>query len=236
MNAAPVHIQFYFRKWTNLFPDARIIIVLGTIPDMLYRRDSTQKQNLGPLLSALRAEPDSPLYVHLFSNAGAHSAAMLLRAYKESSNNRNHVLPLRGLVLDSAPSLGSYESSFVGMVYQVPHNPILLHYLSVLLVHALVITAFALEALSGNLNVLSQSYDDLNNTNLLLPSVPRIYYYSKEDGLVKWQDVEHHAAIAESRGWAVEKQEFEGTDHCRHGKGPGEARYWKSIKTLVAKG
>ena len=234
MNAAPAHIIYYFRNWHELLPDARIIIVQGTVPDIVYRTAATQKRGLGPVLSALRAEPNSPLYMHLFSNAGANSAAILSRAFKETSTNGDVVLPLRGLLLDSAPSRGSYEAAYAGMVYQVPRHPFPLHYLGVALTHALVVVAFLLEALTGKPNTLSQSSSDLNDSSLLPAGISRVYLYSKEDLLVGWEDVEYHAAIAESRGWAVTRAAFQGTDHCRHGKGRDEARYWKFVHDLVS--
>ena len=233
MNAAPAHVQFYIRGWTQVLPDARILVVLGTIPDMVYLTTITQKRNLGPVLSALRAEPGSPLYMHLFSNAGANSGAVLLRAFQESSANQKDILPLKGIVLDSAPSRGDYENAYAGLIYQVPRSPLFVQYLGATLVHTLVVIAFILEALSRKLNVLSQSSSDLNNIGIVPAGIPRIYCYSKEDLLVKWEDVEYHANIAEGRGWAVQREKFHGSDHCRHGKGSGEERYWKCIRNLV---
>ena len=234
MNAAPTHIYFYCRKWLELLPDARLVVIQGTVPDIVYRTSRSQKRNVSSVLSALRAEPDSPLYMHLFSNAGANSAAHLLRAYRETSSEWGDLLPLRGLVLDSTPSDGSYEAGYAGMSYQVPQHPKMLYYLGILLVHALLLVAFGLKAVTGKLDVLSQSNKDLNDSTLISTSVPRLYCYSREDLLVKWEDIEHHATVAVSKGWPVSRAVFQGTAHCRHAKGREEIKYWGLVRDTVS--
>ncbi len=90
-----------------------------------------------------------------------------------------------------------------------------------------------MERVSGNMNVLSQSNSDLVDSRLVPRGIPRAYFYSREDRLVRWQDIEHHAAVAESKGWDVKTDRFVKTAHCRHGKGEGEEKYWAAVRDVV---
>lgn len=63
-----------------------------------------------------------------------------------------------------------------------------------------------------------------------------MYFYSREDTLVRSGDVEVHAAVAEARRWShVRREVFVGTAHCRHAKGGvGEGRYWTLVQQIVS--
>ena len=80
---------------------------------------------------------------------------------------------------------------------------------------------------------MTQSFDDLNDDALVAKEVPRVYFYSRADMLVRWQAVERHAAVAREKGSEVQMEEFVGTGHCRHGKGEGEVRYWSVVDQLM---
>ena len=228
MSAAPSNIQFYFRKWRSSCPTASIILTLGTVPNMVYISTKTQKRNVASILSLLRAEPDSPTYAHLFSNAGSYSASVLLRAFKETSADGATLLPLEGIIFDSTPSRGSYTNAYTGISYEVVRFPFSFRYPAILAIHAMLLIVAFRQALFGTLKVYTQLETDLNDENLVVPNISRLYIYSKEDKLVKWDDIEHHASVAEARGWPARLLKFSGTDHCRHGKGAGEERYWNT--------
>ncbi|KAL9637713.1 MAG: hypothetical protein Q9164_002038 [Protoblastenia rupestris] len=234
MNAAPVHIAFYLQKHRSLFPSARLILVRGTVPNMVYLPANIQKRSLASVLSAIRAEPKSPIYLHLFSNSGAQSTSTLLQAYKESSPSRREQLPINAMFVDSAPSLGTYSSGYAGISYEVTRFPVWIQPLGFLLTHLLVGLMWLVGCMMGRENVLTQSNNDLNDPALVPLDAPRVYLYSVEDRLVRWQDVEMHAAVAERKGWEVRREIFERTGHCRHGKGePGEGRYWGLVRMIV---
>lgn len=233
MNAAPSNIQFYFRKWRSTFPSARIFLTLGIIPNMVYVTTKKQKLNFESILSLLRAEPDSPHYAHLFSNAGTHSASVLLRAFKETSADEATLLPLRGIIFDSTPSQGSYANAYTGISFEVVRLPFYFRFPATVAIHAMLSIVVMRQALFGTPNPITQLETDLNDQALVTQKIPRLYLYSKEDKLVKWEDIEHHAAVAGSKGWPVKLEKFSGTDHCRHGKGAGEERYWNACKEIV---
>ena len=233
MNASPSNIQFYVRKWRSLLPTARIFLSLGTVPNMVYVSSERQKRDLEIIISLLRAEPNSPLYAHLFSNAGAHSLCVLLRAFKETSTNKTTLLPLKGIIFDSTPSQWSYESGSAGMLYEAARFPVVFRLLAIAAIHVLLSIVVIQHVLFKTPNTISQLQADLNNESLVIRGVPRLYIYSEEDKLVKWNDVEFHAALAEKKGWPVQLEKFSGTNHCRHGKGEGEERYWNACNEMV---
>ena len=238
MNAVPTHIAFYLQAYRKLYPTARLQLIRGTIPDMIYVSTSTQKRSLAPALSILRAEPDSAIFLHLFSNSGAHSAATLLRAYRDDcSMNRDDktetIMPVKGLFLDSAPSLGDYSSGYAGMSYEVRRLPIWMQPVGLLSVHLLVGMFWLFHRLIRLPNVLTRSYDDLLDSGLVDGKAPRVYFYSKADRLVRHDHILKHARAAESRGRRVQTVEFDGTAHCKHGKGVGEEKYWAVVEDLI---
>ncbi len=239
MNASPTHIDFYTTKYNTLFPSARLILIRGTISHMVYLSDQTQKVGLEPVITALRAEPTSPIFLHLFSNSGAQSASTLLRAWKENclgsgGDPKITMLPAKGIIFDSTPSFGTYGSGYDGISYQIPRTPIIVRLAGLAFVHILVLLSWVVETVSGNPNVLSRSNMDLNDGALVPQDAPRVYMYSKADQLVKWQDVEAHAMKAREKGWKVRREVFKGTGHCKHGKGEGEERYWGAVAEVLA--
>jgi hypothetical protein len=199
----------------------------------VYLPYSTQVHNMEPLLTALRAEPSSPVFLHLFSNSGAQSASTLLRAYRDTSPSSKETLPVKGVLLDSTPSTGKYSSAYAGLSYELIRFPLLLRLLGVVFVHGLISTVWLYALLTGQPNVLTKANEDLNDPFLTPKDAPRAYLYSREDKLVRSEDVEAHAEAAEKRGWRVKRVSFEGTDHCRHAKGKGEGTYWRVVQDVV---
>ena len=59
----------------------------------------------------------------------------------------------------------------------------------------------------------------------------RCYVFSKGDKIVKWEDVVEHADEAESMGWSVEKEVFEGSGHVGHLVADSD-RYWRIVRKL----
>ena len=200
---------------------------------MSYISASTQERNLAPIFTLMKEEPNSPVLLHLFSNAGAQSASMLLRAYQNSPLTDLDRLPVKGMLFDSTPSPGTYSNAYAGISYEATRLPAWLQPLGYLFAHFLVCLMLVIEAVTRRANVLTHSYEQLNDPSLVAREAPRVYFYSKEDMLVKWQAVEQHAAVARNKGWLVYVELFVGTGHCRHGKGEGEARYWAFVDRLV---
>lgn len=231
MNAADRNVLFYIQKYNTLYPTARIILLRGMLSNMVYRSEREQKRDLQPTIHALLAESQSPIFAHLFSNSGAQQIGLLLRTYKEVTKGR--ILPLRGMIFDSTPATGTFRRAFDGIAYQIPTTNWWVRALGLALLYLLVAALWTFERLTGRLNVISQANSDLLNDSLIMKDLPRWYLYSKEDLLVRGDDVEWHAEMAVVRGWMVKREVFEGSGHCRHGKGAGEDKYWNIVEGMV---
>ena len=120
------------------------------------------------------------------------------------------------------------------MSYEVARSPFYIRFPGLALIHTILAIIVIRQSVFGTPNPISQLNADLNDYGLVAQDIPRMYIYSKEDQLVKWDDVEHHAAVASSKGWPVKMERFSGTDHCRHGKGQGEESYWNACRQLVS--
>ncbi|OCK73280.1 hypothetical protein K432DRAFT_365083 [Lepidopterella palustris CBS 459.81] len=234
MNAADRNILFYIQKYNTLFPTARILFLRGIVSNMVYRSETSQKHDLQPIIHVLLAEPQSPVFAHLFSNSGAQQIGLLLRTYKEATGGQ--ILPLRGMIFDSTPAMGTFQRAFDGIAYQIPTTYWWVRVPGLALLYVLVTAHWAFEKVTGRLNVVSQANSDLLDEGLIAKEVSRWYLYSNEDLLVRGDDVEWHAEMAERKGWRVEKEVFEGSGHCRHGKGEGEDRYWNVVETMMNEG
>lgn len=232
MNVSDNIIHFYLKKHEQLFPTARLLLLRGTIPNMVYRSEAAQKQDFQPVIQTLSSQPESPIYAHLFSNSGAQQIGLLLRYWHELKGEK---LPLRGMIFDSTPARGTFQRAFDGISYQIPSTP-LLRIPGLAFIYVLVSTQWAYEKVSGKLNVVSQLNADLLDEGLIGEGVPRLYLYSKEDLLVRGGDVEWHAEMAAWKGWKVEILLFEESGHCRHGKGKGEQKYWEAVERMIRGG
>lgn len=247
MGAAPIHISFYLQKHLTLFPNARIILIRGD--PLVFGLQSLKTQNLriAPVLTALKAEPDSPVVLHVFSNAGSHTASVLARAWRDGSvgNNNNEkgtgegesvepsLLPVRCMLLDSTPSVGDWATSYDGTAHYMVQLPFWIRPAMWLLWLAFTLYVFAWEFVSGKPNVWLEANLDLNDETLFPKRAPRVYFYSREDKLVRVRDVRAHFAAAQRKGMEVDPEEFTGSAHVRHGKGEGEARYWGIVEEVV---
>ncbi|KAL9131456.1 MAG: hypothetical protein Q9217_000604 [Psora testacea] len=215
MKAASTHIAFYLQKYRQMYPCARLMLIRGTVPNMTYLPNSMQKRNMAPIPSAIRANPASPTFLHLFSNSGAQSTCTLLRAYKETSATHREQMPSKAMFFDSTPSSDTYSSGYAGLAYEVLRFAGWLQPLGLVLVHFLVSVMWLVGRILWWPNVLTRSIVDLNEPTLVPKDAPRVYFYSKEDLLVKWQDVEGHAAVEAKKCWKVTEEVFPGTGHCR---------------------
>ncbi|TVY80963.1 hypothetical protein LSUE1_G002934 [Lachnellula suecica] len=231
MNASPRNIIFYVDQYRRYFPDARIFVLIGLPSNVIHRSEAAQRRSLEPVTKAL-CEGFSKLFLHAFSNSGAQQTGLLLRTYQQVTNGKT--LDVAGLIMDSTPSRGNFTSAFAGLAYQIP-NQWYIRIPGIALLTVLVSGGWAFEKVTGKLNVISQFNEDLLNTSLIEEGTPRHYMYSKLDGLVSWEDIVWHAAMAKSKGYEVGIDEFEGEGHCKWGK-VYEERYWAIVKDLVERG
>jgi hypothetical protein len=228
--ALPRHVSKYTSKYQTLYPNATILLLSTSVPDMVYRPYSTQENNLSPLLPLLveHQQPDREVLLHVFSNSGAHTACQFARAYKAQTG-----LSLRvgALILDSAPGINTYRNITDGFIGGLPTTPVLKQFLG-LFVYGLVGVITLKEVATGEDHWMEKMRKDLNDEGLLKSKRGRVYIYSKGDKIVGWEDIEIHAVDAEKKGLGeVRKELWEKSGHVGH-MFSNQEKYWNVVRSL----
>jgi hypothetical protein len=228
--ALPRHVSKYTSTYKSLYPNAAILLLSTSIPDMVYRPYSTQEKNLHPALPLLveHQQPDKEVLLHIFSNSGAHTACQLARAYKSQTGLG---LKVGALILDSAPGINTYRNITDGFIGGLPSTPVLKKLLS-LFVYGLIGVITLKEVATCEDHWMEKMRKDLNQEELLKSTRGRVYIYSKGDNIVRWEDVESHAVDAEKKGLGeVRKELWEKSGHVGHMFSDGE-KYWNVVRSL----
>ena len=227
MGAHPRHVAKYTSRYSQLYPNARILMITPSWGDFVYRPARTQQKRLAPAVDALLAKGADKILVHLFSNGGSKQLTNLTAAYLKQTGR---LLPVQALVLDSAPGRGAFWQSIRVLLLTLPRQ----WYLRPLLfafTFLLVGTFWLAKHLTGSKDVLDQLADDLNDPQLMVQGAKRCYIYSESDESVSARDVEEHADEARRKGWLVSTEKFVGSAHVGHMRLDG-ARYWEIVETL----
>lgn len=228
LDAAPKHIAKYTNGYHTLYPHARILVITTSLLDVTIRSKSYEAQRIRPALDVLLALPaNTLLLVHLFSNGGAVSTTALARAYLATTGRP---LPIHAQVLDSSPGHGYYARTVAALRMSLPKKPLIWHYITLLCLHIFLVAYYTTKTLLRERNLIVIVREALNDDTLFDTRCPRMYIYSKSDGMVHWRDVVEHAEEAERKGWAlVRREEFVGSAHCGHLM-VDEGRYWGCVR------
>ncbi|KAL2215434.1 hypothetical protein M432DRAFT_593471 [Thermoascus aurantiacus ATCC 26904] len=103
MDAPPRILVKYVTEYVRLAPSARIIFILSSASDLLLRPTTASAQrHLTPAVEAIRAsaDPERPVFFHIFSNGGTLTALRLLVAYRDITGEP---MPVSWMIIDSAP-------------------------------------------------------------------------------------------------------------------------------------
>lgn len=231
MNAESRHTAKYLAEYIKLAPTARIISVTTTIRDFITRSSEAYQQlRLKPAVDALRAstETGGSVFLHAFSNGGVFAANMLSVAFMHTTGKK---LPLKSMVLDSAPGKISFPTMIKVLSFLAPRSGVL-RFLGKILVYAFTSIYWMVAGIARLQDNVMASRKAINNTSLVPGKTERCYIYSDKDELVNWKDVEEHSNEAEQKGWIVTKEKFVGAPHVGHMRKDPE-RYWKIIKKFI---
>lgn len=235
MGALPRHFSKFLTHYLTQYPNARIILVISTKSDLLYRSNAALQQRLEPALQLILADVDlhsnssnkNRLLAHAFSNGGAHALTNLLVAFHHQTGKP---MPLKTLILDSAPGRAEPISLNSALRMSMPKQTYI--QLSMKLLLFIILGAlwlihriFRLENAVDHLRRL------LNDPHVSSLATKRSYVYSKQDQLVRWQDVESHAEEAEKRGYDVVREEFGASAHVSHMR-MDAVKYWSGVERV----
>ncbi|EEP77645.1 predicted protein [Uncinocarpus reesii 1704] len=244
MAAQPQQVARYSSVYRARYPNATIIHISCTVLDMVLFPASRKRRDLGPVVDIIQAlsEEDAPdasdisdipdkskkrqprILLHLFSGAGAYASSQLARAYNEKSKT---YLPIDAMVLDSTPGAGSYTRRLQAIKSSMSCAPEMVQMIGGLFAHLFLICMWIVQWF-GVGDMITRARQDLNNGTLIDNRAPRVYMYSKEDTMVRSEDIEAHAFEMQLNGGQVQKELFHGTGHVAHVDSFGK-RYWKAV-------
>ncbi len=233
MGALPRHFSKFLTHYITTYPAARIAVVITGKSDVLHRSYATQSQRLEPLLQLLLADASARsdggvrLLVHAFSNGGSLALINLLVAFQQRTGAP---MPIRAVILDSAPGRARLKQSSQAMRLSMPQQAYLQLPIWVF-VSTLVGVLWVIHRVFRWENVVDRVRRMLNDPRVSPPEAKRCYMYSKSDNLVSWVDVEEHADDAERRGYDVTRNEFDGSAHVCHMR-LHQAQYWSALERV----
>ncbi|KAL3465200.1 hypothetical protein BJX64DRAFT_253395 [Aspergillus heterothallicus] len=172
-----------------------------------------------------------PVLLHIFSHGGSNIATQLVRSLY-SSNNDLHarfISALRLVVFDCCPGDSAFVRQYNAAAVSLPspkHQPI-----RHLLGKAVLYPSIGLIYLLQNAGIMSSVEDlraELNDPGLFGKVARRLYVYSVEDEMVRWEDVERHMKEGRASEFLVHGARFERGEHCALVR-VDEERYWRVI-------
>ncbi|KAL3461100.1 hypothetical protein BJX64DRAFT_261708 [Aspergillus heterothallicus] len=239
MNAFSRSLVKYVAEYRRLAPHARIIFIRTSSSEFMLRPTKrAQYARLAPAVEVLRTiHPDSPVYIHMFSNGGVFAVTHLLEAYQQTTG---HPLRVSSTVIDSAPGTATLRAAIKAFSYVLPKRWIFRLFAKVLLytyLTSMFVLGKAVGKVLGIRDAVSVARQVINDDRMMrgldkLSPPRRCYIYSDTDELVDWKDVEKHASDAESKGFVVWREKFLGSEHVAHMKADPE-RYWNTVKLYL---
>jgi hypothetical protein len=249
-DARPRHVSKYVAGYRQLFPHAQIVLIFSPILKALYQTLEARSRTMIPVLetvypeaaAALTGNPstnqpeeeakkgDRRVLLHVMSNTGGLNCAATMNAY--TSNTHGAVMPHQLMICDSTPgstdfarNVGAWSKAMsVGAAGWFPWPAAFTQALAAVFLACLYGAGWAIGATSAG----EYSTRAVNDARLSDTSAKRLYLYSKEDEIIRWDDIEHHAADARQKGWSVTAELFEGTPHVGHMRAHPE-QYWAAI-------
>ncbi|KAI0503238.1 hypothetical protein F5B22DRAFT_629965 [Xylaria bambusicola] len=232
--ARDVHIAKYIARYTALYPAAQILLLKSTTSHIM--RPSLIGPSMKHAASVIRAAFQTPpsssspdLLIHMFSNGGSSSIANLYEQYAALAGpNDDKRLPLHVTIFDSCP--GTYSISRAVVFFSVSLSPFQ-QLISAPIFYAwatLWSVSIALGLTPDWLSNWGKTHNDTGN----VAEMRRVYIYSPSDALIDYKVVEAHAAEAQTKGFSVALERYEGSAHVAHVR-KDVTRYWKIVERLM---
>ena len=232
----PKHVVKYADGFRALYPQAKQILVLSPIAKAMFTDLKQRTRLMAPVIEELF--PNGPngegaprlILAHTMSNTGAVNYSATINAFKEK---HNAPFPHQLLTMDSTP--GSTKLNADNLVRWsramalgtagffpwpfVMTQSIWAFFLLISGTHGAII---------GRESAGEWSRKAALNEAWQTKSARKLYMYSKEDDLIRWQDIEEHVAETREMGWQADVEVFEGSGHVGHMRMHGE-QYWAAI-------
>ncbi|KAL6231079.1 hypothetical protein BDW75DRAFT_248188 [Aspergillus navahoensis] len=245
--ATPRRIANYTSGYIQNFANAAILLVKTALPDIMIQSNSAIWARLAParevIAKFIRSKSSTgvgtaplPVLLHIFSHGGSNIATQLMRSF-QATDPTNHdplLAALRVVVLDCCPGDSSFQRNYNAMAVSLPSaskQPIT-HYVGRTLLYPAVGLILSLMA-AGVMQSIEDLRKELNDPELFGRTAKRLYLYSAEDEMVRWEDVERHMNEGREKGYEVDGMIFDEGQHCALVMVDKE-RYWDAIRRAWA--
>jgi DNA repair protein RAD57 len=238
--ASPRRIAKYTAGYARLLPTASILLITTTIAEITMKSFVAVKERLKPARGVIShfldvdgkgGDPSRPVILHIFSHGGSNIGTQLVRSIREDSfaKHERFVSALRLVIFDCCPGDSAFIRQYNAAAVSLP--PAELYPTRNLLGKAILYPSIGLLSVLQAAGVMSDVEGlraELNDPTLFGSSARRLYVYSVEDEMVRWEDVESHMEEGRGRGYLVHGERFERGAHCALVM-LDEERYWTSI-------
>lgn len=229
MGAATKHMGKYIQGYKHLYPNASILLIESTLPNMFVGSDVTAACEVIEWFtknsSSRSTDTEQPyIILHACSNGGANNATWLA-ARLLKANSR---LPFSRVILDCCPGRGEPKPASEAASMSLPKQT-LIRLFGFWLFYSTFIVASFFYAAFGLEDAISRIRRTLNDADVFSTQRPRLYLYSDNDALVKWQHVHEHAEDARRKGFSVHEEKFSRAAHAALLIEDSE-RYWGAVR------
>ncbi|KAJ5692202.1 hypothetical protein N7462_001625 [Penicillium macrosclerotiorum] len=225
----PKHVAKYSDGFHDLYPSARIVVVLSATLQASKQPLEDRVKAMMPIIDTVFPTPtgdgaeEERVLLHAMSNTGGIFVAAAVTAYQERHGG-NQRLPHELLVCDSTPGglvfstqVGRWSRAMaVGTAKFFPgrlSSP----------------TLCGIQWLSGSEPSGVWANRVMNDESFTTRKSSRLYIYSKEDEIIGYEDLEENVAQVKTLGYrAVDTEMFEGSPHVGHMRLHPE-QYWNRI-------
>jgi hypothetical protein len=233
----PKHVSKYSDGFHELFPSARILVVLSGTFHASNQPLESRIEAMMPVIDTVFPTPtgdgieDERILVHAMSNTGGIFCAAAVVAYQRR-HGADKMFPHKLLVCDSTPGSVDFASQVgrwsramaVGTAKFFPWPLVITQGLW----YAFLWANWAWERLRGSEPSGVWANRVMNDTAITTLDSSRLYLYSKEDEIIGWRDLEENVAQVKTLGYEFEMEMFEGSPHVGHMRLHPEL-YWNRI-------
>lgn len=235
----PKHVSKYADGYHELYPSARIIVVLSRTLHASNQPEEDRIQAMMPVIDMIFPTPtgsggsseDERVLLHAMSNTGGIFVAAAVVAYQRR-HGPDRRFPHQLLVCDSTPGSLDFASQVgrwsramaVGTAKFFPWPFVVTQGLW----YGFLWANWAWEWVRGSEPSGVWATRVMLDKGIALADAGRLYLYSKEDEIIWWEDLEANVAHVKSLGWPVDMEMFQGSPHVGHMRLHPE-QYWNKI-------
>ncbi|CAL5867854.1 uncharacterized protein PFLUO_LOCUS2075 [Penicillium psychrofluorescens] len=233
----PKHVSKYADGYHELYPCARIIVVISGTFQASNQPLESRIEAMMPVIDLVFPTPagdgteQERVLLHAMSNTGGIFMAASVAAYQQR-HGADKKFPHKLLVCDSTPGSLDFASQVgrwsramaVGTSKYFPWPFCVTQGLW----YSFLWANWGWEQLRGSEPSGVWATRVMMDHSIATTDCTRLYLYSKEDEIIGWEDLEQNVARVKAGGYSVDLEMFEGSPHVGHMRLHPE-QYWSKI-------